>query len=97
MRYSIPVKFIAIVLTAIAMVVAFAGALGIVQVAELGLYTDGFDSWMQNRLEWQAYGLAEDLTDRYAVRSLTNCPDDVLEELGYWYIFEESNRLPCSS
>ena len=90
MRYSIPVKFIAILLTAIAMVVAFAGALGIVQVAELGLYTDGLDSWMQNRLEWQAYGLAEDLTDRYAVRSLTNCPDDVLEELGYWYVFEES-------
>ena len=38
-----------------------------------------------------------DLTTRYGVRALTNCPDDVLEELGYWYIFEESNRLPCSS
>ena len=90
MRYSIPIKFVAIVLAAISLVVAFGCILGIVQVAELGLYTDGFDGWVQNRLEWQAYSLAEDLTDRFAVRELTNCPDEVLEELGYWYVFEES-------
>lgn len=90
MRYSIAVKFIAIMLTAIAMVMAFAGILGIVQVAQLGLYTDGFDGWVQNRLEWQAYDLAEDLTDRYAVRALTNCPDALLEQLGYWYVFDAS-------
>ncbi len=90
MRYSITVKFIAILLTAVALVAAFAGVLGIVQVAELGLYTNGFDGWVQNRLEWQAYDLAKDLTERYAVRELTNCPDELLEELGYWYIFEAS-------
>lgn len=90
MRYSIPRKFIAIVLTAISMVTAFAGILGIWQVAELGLYTDGFDSWVENRLVWQADSLARKLTDRYAVRELTNCPDDVLQELGYWYMFEDS-------
>lgn len=90
MRYSVATKFIAIVLTAVAMVAAFAGALGIVQVVELGLYTDGFDGWVSNRLEWQAYSLAEDLTDRYAVRALTNCPDALLEELGYWYVFQDS-------
>ncbi len=90
MRYSIPVKFAVIMLTAVCMVAAFVGALGIIQVAELGLYTDGFDGWINNRLERQAYSLAEDLTERYAVRKLTNCSDDVLEELGYWYVFEES-------
>ena len=90
MRYSIPVKFAVIVLTAVSLVAAFAGALGIIQVAELGLYTDGFDGWINNRLERQAYNLAEDLTERYAVRKLTNCSDEVLEELGYWYVFEES-------
>ena len=90
MRYSIPVKFVAVLLTAVAMVAAFAGALGIVQVAQLGLYTDGFNGWIQNRLEWQSYTLAENLTTRYAVRKLTNCPDALLEELGYWYVFEES-------
>lgn len=90
MRYSVAVKFIAIALTAIALVAAFAGVLGIVQVAQLGLYTDGFDGWIQNRLEWQAYDLAEDLTDRYAVRALTNCPDALLEQLGYWYVFDAS-------
>ena len=90
MRYSIPVKFIAVALSAVALLAGFASVLGIVQVAELGLYTDGFDGWMDNRLERQAYALAEDLSERYAVRKLTNCPDEVLEELGYWYVFEES-------
>ena len=90
MRYSIATKFIAVALAAVAMVMAFAGVLGIVQVAQLGLYTDGFDGWVQNRLEWQAYDLAKDLTDRYAVRALTNCPDELLEQLGYWYVFDAS-------
>ena len=90
MRYSIAVKFIAILLTAVALVAVFAGALGITQVAQLGLYTDGFDGWVQNRLKWQAYDLAKDLTERYAVQALTNCPDPLLEQLGYWYVFEDS-------
>ncbi len=90
MRHSIPVKFIAIMLTALALVAAFLSALGILQVVELGLYTDGFDSWVRNRLEWQAYDLAQNLADRYGVRTLSNCPDPVLEQLGYWYIFEDS-------
>ena len=90
MRYSIPVKFIAIMLTALALLAGFASTLGIIQVAQLGLYTDGFDGWVRNRLEWQAFSLAENLTERYAVRTLTNCTDEVLEELGYWYVFEES-------
>jgi len=90
MRYSIPMKFIAVLLTAVCMVAAFGGILGIVQVAELGLYTDGFDRWVDNRLQWQAYDLAKKLTERYAVRTLTNCSDDLLEELGYFYIFDES-------
>ncbi len=90
MRHSIPIKFIAIMLTALALVAAFVSALGIMQVVELGLYTDGFDSWVRNRLEWQAYDLARNLTDRYGVRTLTNCPDELLSQLGYWYIFDDS-------
>ena len=90
MRYSIAVKFIAIVLCAISLVAAVACGFGIVQVTELGLYTDGFDGWIENRLQWQAHDLAKDLVDRYAVRKLTNCPEEVLEEQGYWYVFEES-------
>jgi len=90
MRYSIPVKFIAVLLTAVSMVAAFCGILGIAQVAELGLYSDGFDSWVNNRLQWQAYDLAKKLTERYAVRTLTNCSDELLEDLGYFYIFAES-------
>ena len=82
MRHSIPIKFIAIMLTALALVAAFVSALGIMQVVELGLYTDGFDSWVRNRLEWQAYDLARNLTDRYGVRTLTNCPDELLSQLG---------------
>ncbi len=90
MRYSIPVKFLAVLLAAVALTAAFIGTLGILQVAELGLYTDGFDSWVSNRLEWQGYDLAKSLIDRFAVRKLTNCSEEFLEELGYWYVFEES-------
>ena len=73
MRYSIPVKFLAVLLAAVALTAAFIGALGITQVAELGLYTDGFDSWISNRLEWQGYDLAKRLAERFGVRTLTNC------------------------
>ena len=90
MRYSIPVKFLAILLTAVALLAGVASAFGIVQVAELGLYTDGFDSWVNNRLQWQTQSLAEKLTERYAVKKLTNCEDELLEELGYFYVFEDS-------
>ena len=90
MRYSIPVKFLAVLLAAVSLTIAFIAALGILQVADLNLYTDGFDSWVSNRLEWQAYDLAKNLTDRFAVRALTNCSEEFLEEIGYWYVFEES-------
>ena len=90
MRYSIPVKFLAVLLCALALTAAFMSTLGIVQVADLGLYTDGFDSWVSNRLQWQAYDLAKSLTERFAVRALTNCSEEFLEELGYWYVFQES-------
>ena len=90
MRYSIPVKFLAVLLAAVALTAAFIGILGIVQVADLGLYTDGFDNWVTNRLEWQGYDLAKRLSERFGVRSLTNCSEEFLEELGYWYVFEDS-------
>ena len=64
MRYSISVKFIAILLCALSLVSACACVLGIVQVAELGMYTDSFSGWVQNRLQWQANSLAKSLTDR---------------------------------
>lgn len=90
MRYSIPVKFVAVLLAAVALTVVCISTFGIWQVAELGLYTDGFDSWLSNGMGWQAYDLAKNLTNWFAVRELTNCPEEFLEELGYWYVFEES-------
>ena len=90
MRYSIPVKFIAILLTALSLLAAAATGFGIVQVDGLGLYSNDFDGWMANSLQWQAQPLAEKLTERYAVKKLTNCEDELLEELGYFYIFQES-------
>lgn len=97
MRYSIPVKFITVLLAAVALTVAFISAFGIVQVADLGLYSNGLDSWIDNRLQWQARDLAQSLTERYAVKSLTNCPEELLEELGYWYVFEDWTGLQKDS
>ena len=97
MRYSIPAKFIAVLLAAVALTTAFISAFGIIQVADLGLYSNGLDSWIDNRLQWQANDLAKSLTERYAVKTLTNCQEELLEELGYWYVFEEWTNLQKDS
>ncbi len=90
MRYSIPTKFFAVLLAAVTLTVAFISILGIAQVAELGLYANGLDGWMHNRLEKDARELAKDLADRYVVRSLTNCSVEELKDLGYRYDITES-------
>jgi len=88
-RYSLPVKFIAVILTAVALIVCLGSAIGIVQLVNAGLYTDTINDFLYNRLEFQAYELAESLTERYAVTQLSNCSTEALKELGYRHVFED--------
>ena len=89
MRYSLPVKFIAIVLTALALTLSVLCALGIVQAEGFDLYTRNFDDWVHQRLEWQSYDLASGLAERYAVTNLSNCSTNSLRQMGYRRLLED--------
>ena len=89
MGYSIPVKSIAVILTALALVLSFSCVLGIAQAEAYDLYTQDFDDWVHQRLEWQAYDLASGLAERYAISNLSNCSTDVLRQLGYRHFLED--------
>ena len=89
MRHSVALKFLAILLTALALTGSFVCALGIVQAETFGLYTRDFDSWVHQRLEWQAYDLASGLAERYACTELSNCSTDTLRQMGYRRVFQD--------
>ena len=89
MRHSVPLKFLAILLTALALTASFVCALGIVQAETFGLYTRDFDDWVHQRLEWQAYDLASGLAERYACTELSNCSTDTLRQMGYRRVFQD--------
>ncbi len=89
MKHSIPVKFIAILLTAVFLLLGVASVIGIIQLVNYNLYTDTIDDWLHQRLDTQTYQLASDLVERYAVTNLSNCSVEALQELGYRHLFED--------
>ena len=89
MRYSVPVKFLAILLTALTLTASFVCGLGIVQAETFGLYTRDFSEWVHQRLEWQAYDLASGLAERYACTNLSNCSTATLRQMGYRRVFQD--------
>ena len=89
MRYNVPMKFLAFLLTALTLVGAFVCTLGIVQAETFGLYTRDYDDWVHQRMEWQAYDLASGLAERYACTNLSNCSTDTLRQMGYRRVFQD--------
>lgn len=89
MRYSIPVKFCALLLAALTLLVSALCVLGIIQAERFDLYTDDFDDWVHHRLEKEAYDLGSGLMERYAARELSNCTTDTLREMGYRHLLQD--------
>ena len=89
MRHSVALKFLAVLLTALALTGSVVCALGIVQAETFGLYTRDYDDWVHQRLEWQAYDLASGLAERYACTNLSNCSTDTLRQMGYRRVFQD--------
>ena len=89
MKYSAPIKFIAFLLSAAALLAAVGSTIGIVHLVEENLYTDTFDDWLYQSMELRTYDLASSLAERHAVTKLSNCTPEVLQELGYRYLFED--------
>ena len=95
MRYSLPLKFIAILLAAISLVVCVGSVIGIVQLVNYNLYNDSVDEWLQNGLSAKVSALAEGLAEKYAVEHETNCTPTQLNYLGFRSNYD--NALSWSS
>ncbi len=87
MKYSIPMKFLAIFLTALCLVAAVTGVLGIVQAESYRFYSRSFEEWLDVKTEAVCEGLAAQLLQQYAVPKHTNCSEDILTRIGYSYLF----------
>ena len=83
MSRSLPIKFIALFLTAAALVLGVCSAIGIMQLVKYNLYTDNISDFLYKQLDYDAFKLADALAERYAVLELTNCEEEDLKELGY--------------
>lgn len=84
MKYSIPLKFIAIVLTACALVTTILCAIGIATLGQMDLYDADLDSWLQRQYRSHTYSLAKNLGNRYANRTFSDAPQALLEEYAYY-------------
>ena len=89
MRYSVPLKFIAFLLTAVMLVCSFVCTLGIVQAETFNLYTRDYNEWVRRQLKTEVYNLAEGLVERYACVNLSNCATDTLRQMGYRWVFQD--------
>ncbi|MBQ8241708.1 MAG: HAMP domain-containing histidine kinase [Bacteroides sp.] len=85
MKYSVAVKFIAIILCAISLVVCVGGALGIVANESCGLYTGDTSKWLENELENVGLNIAWSYATLYNAEHLGGCTGEVLEELRRMY------------
>ena len=72
MKYSIFVKFIAILLTAVSLVAAAGGAVGIVAMESADLYVDGLDRIQDKEYRSIADNVASSYANYYAAKNLSN-------------------------
>lgn len=97
MKYSIPVKFMAVFLCALSLVAIIGGAFGILSAEEFGLYTSDPDAWRESEVFGIAHDLAYSSAQLYAAEHLGHCPDAVLEVLEENSITDASgNSVPDS-
>lgn len=72
MRYSIAAKFLAILITACALVAAVGGAAGIVAMESAGLYVNGIEVLQDQEYDSIAKAIAASSAGRYAAESFSN-------------------------
>ena len=85
MKYSITVKFIALILCALSLVGCVGGALGIVANESYGLYTGDTNKWLNNELDNIGYNIAWSYAVLYSAEHLGGCTGDVLRTIEDMY------------
>lgn len=107
MKHSLTLKFIVILLTALSVISAFAGGIGIIAMENANLYVDDVSKLQDLEYESIANTIAQDYADLYAVetygnlpylleRSLYNDPQD-RPDSDYWTATILENGLPVTS
>lgn len=96
MKHSIIFKFLVILLTAVSLVAAFAGAVGIVAMEGAGLYVNRLDELQNHEYESIARTIANNYAALYAAEELGDVPYVLKQSLysdpanrsdaGYWYV-----------
>lgn len=74
MKHSITVKFLVILLTAVSLVAAFAGGVGIVAMEGAGLYVNSLDELQNHEYESIARYIANNYANLYAAEELGQIP-----------------------
>ena len=80
MRHSIAVKFIALCLAALSLLVAVSSAAGIVGLAAMDLYEDSVEERYNDSMQSTRQNFAVNLAHRYASLRLGNLPDQYLND-----------------
>ena len=79
MKYSILGKFLAVLLTACALLAAIGGAAGIVKMEDAGLYVSGLEILQDQEYQSIADAVAYGTANRYAAKNLSNLSYSTLE------------------
>lgn len=74
MKHSIAVKFLVILLTALSLVAAFAGGVGIVAIEGAGLYVNSLDELQGHEYESIARSISNNFANLYAAEELGDVP-----------------------
>ena len=81
MKYSVPMKFFAILLTALFLAVSAASAAGIAIAVEEELYTGTTEDWCRKQLSSRADSICAGILERAIARDLSNCTPEELAQL----------------
>ena len=83
MKHSIGLKMIAILLAACALTAALISGLGVILVAEAGLYTVDYATWEAQLYENRAQILATCMAESYAAREMGDLSEEQLRYIGW--------------
>ena len=83
MKHSIALKIVAVVLAACGLTVALGSALGVILVAEAGLYSSDYETWHNEFYRERAESLATATAESYAARSMSGFTVEELQSFGW--------------
>ena len=84
MKYHITIKFLAVVLCAVFLLVSLGSAAGILVLASQGLYGTSLDAMLEHAEENALERYAQYVGARFASVNLGGCPEELIESLDGW-------------